>query len=84
MAQTIPVFSLTRFIGMNMKHEIRDMEGLIVPSGVAKTIAPPHNSMRMPNTSTFLSLAASEFFTNYDKELIDKIRTHRFSIGCWM
>jgi hypothetical protein len=82
MNPTIPMFSLTKFINIDLKHEIKDMNGQLVPSGIAKTIIPNYNNVHVPNNNTFLNLSASEFFTNYDKELIDKIRTHKFSIGC--
>lgn len=80
MGQKVEVYTMTRFSNMDTDVEIRDIKGNIVPIGIGKTIAPPPNSTRMRvNTN----LAALEFFTNYDKELMEKIREHKVSTGVW-
>jgi len=80
MGQSVVVYRITRFINLDTKHDIRDIRGEIVPSGIARTIVPPPNSTRIPVNN---NLAALEFFTNYDKELIDKVRAHKVSTGVW-
>jgi hypothetical protein len=71
---------MLRFSNLDTNIDINDMKGNILPAGVIKTITPPLNKDRV---TVNVTLAAIEFFTNYDKELIEKIREHKVNTGVW-
>jgi hypothetical protein len=68
-------------MGFDFSIKLTDVRGNIVPSGIARTIMPAANSVVMQGHT---NLAALEFFTNYNEELVKKIREHKISSGNWL
>lgn len=59
-------------LGFNLKIDIRDEEGNIMPTGVKKTFYPIEITTRI-NTRLF----DKRFFTTFDEALLNKIRDYR-------
>lgn len=71
---------VTRCIGFDTTGDLFTSDGSVVPVGIARTIQPPPNSRSM---EMHTNLAAREFFTNYDEDLIRQVREHKISSGVW-
>ena len=59
-------------LGFNLKIDIKDEEGNIMPTGVKKTFYPIEITTRI-NTRLF----DKRFFTTFDEALLNKIRDYR-------
>jgi hypothetical protein len=59
-------------LGFNLKIDIRDESGKIIPTGVRKTFYPIEPATRM-NTG----ILDKRFFTTFDEALLNKIRDYR-------
>jgi len=59
-------------LGFNLKIDIRDEEGNIMPTGVKKTFYPIEITTRI-NTRLF----DKRFFTTFDEALLNKIKDYR-------
>jgi hypothetical protein len=59
-------------LGFNLKVDIRDESGKIIPTGVKKTFYPIETATRI-NTRLF----DKRFFTTFDEALLNKIRDYR-------
>lgn len=59
-------------LGFNLKVDIRDELGKIIPSGISKTFYPTETSTRI-NTRLF----DKRVFTTFDEALLNKIRDYR-------
>jgi hypothetical protein len=59
-------------LGFNLKIELKDETGKIIPSGVKKTFYPMEPATKM-NTG----ILDKRFFTTFDEALLNKIRDYR-------
>jgi hypothetical protein len=62
---------ITSVLGMNLKAEIRDIDGNLIPTGCKKTIHPAEK------VSIKLRILDKRFFTHYNEALLAKIRDFR-------
>lgn len=63
---------ITSVLGFNLKADIRDMNGNLVPCGVRKTVMPKVYAQKV-NTRLF----DRKFFTTFNDNLLNKIRDCR-------
>lgn len=59
-------------LGFNLKVEIKDMNGNIIPTGIKRTSFPLVYAN--PNTTQVID---KKFFTSFNEDLLNKIRQHR-------
>jgi hypothetical protein len=59
-------------LGFNLKVDIRDESGKIIPSGVKRTLYPIEVAKKVNTT-----LLDKRFFTSFDEALLNKIRDYR-------
>jgi hypothetical protein len=59
-------------LGFNLKIDIRDESGRIIPTGVRKTFYPIDIATRVNTT-----ILDKRFFTTFDEALLAKIRDHK-------
>lgn len=63
---------ITSVLGFNLKADIRNVEGEIIPAGIKKTIYPVVMMERLN-----YRIVDKSFFTHYNEALISKIRDFR-------
>lgn len=59
-------------LGFNLKADIRDKDGNLVPTGVKKTLYPIEIAERVN-----VRLFDKRFFTSFDEGLLAKVRDHK-------
>ena len=62
---------ITSVLGMNLKAEIRDIDGNLIPTGCKRTIHPAEK------VSIKFRILDKRFFTHYNEALLAKIRDFR-------
>ena len=62
---------ITSVLGMNLKADIRDINGNIIPTGCKRTILPEEKVMIK------LRILDKKFFTHYNEALLAKIIDYR-------
>jgi hypothetical protein len=65
-------YLISSVLGFNLKIEIRDQDGCLVPSGIKRTIVPAEKSERTP-----VKLFDRSFFTSFNEDLLNKVIYHR-------
>jgi len=63
---------ITSVLGFDFKVDIKDENGNIIPSGVRSSTFPKY-----PKLQVSYRLFDKSFFTNFNEELLAKVREHR-------
>lgn len=68
-------------MGFNLSITLKDENENIIPAGAVTGHVPNKVTLK---TMAHGQLAALEFFTNYNEELVHKIRAHKINTGVWL
>jgi hypothetical protein len=63
---------ITSVLGFNLKAEIKNQDGSLLPEGIKKTIIPKTRVKRIK-----VRLCDKTFFTSFNESLLEKVIMHR-------